>query len=106
MPPAITLHVLPPSHPCKTVEAALRLKGLPFERVVMESGRHGEPMEAIYGAGRTTVPGMVIDGEPVHGSRAILQRLEAVAPEPALFPADRADAVRDAEAWGDRELQD
>ena len=104
--PSITVHVLPPSHPCLAVEAALRLKGLEYERVVMESGRHGEPMEAIYGPGNTTVPGMVVDGEPVHGSRAIMERLEALVAEPALFPAERADAVREAEAWGDRELQD
>ena len=74
--PSITVHVLPPSHPCLAVEAALRLKGLEYERVVMESGRHGEPMEAIYGPGNTTVPGMVVDGEPVHGSRAIMERLK------------------------------
>jgi len=106
MPPAITVHVLPPSHPCMTAEAALRLKGLEYERVVLESGRHGEAMEAIYGAGHTTVPGIVVDGEPVHGSLAITARLEKLVPEPPLFPAATADAVREAEAWGDRELQD
>lgn len=106
MPPAITLHVLPPSHPCLAVETALRLKGLEYDRVVMESGRHGEAMEAIYGAGHTTVPGMLVDGEPVHGSRAITAKLEQLAPEPALFPAANADAIREAEAWGERELQD
>jgi hypothetical protein len=31
--PRIVLHLLGPSHPCATVEAALRLKGLDFERV-------------------------------------------------------------------------
>lgn len=106
MTPSITVHVLPPSHPCKTVEKALELKGLTFERIVMESGRHTEAMQEIYGEGCTTVPGMVVDGETVHGSRAILARLEELAPEPSLFPADRAEAIRDAEAWGDRELQD
>lgn len=106
MPPAITLHVLPPSHPCLTAEAALRRKGLEYERVVLRSGRHGEAMEEIYGAGHATVPGMVVDGEPVHGSRAITAKLEELAPEPSLFPADKADAVREAEAWGDTELQD
>ena len=106
MPPAITVHVLPPSHPCMTAEAALGLKGLEYERVVLESGRHGEAMEAIYGAGHPTVPGIVVDGEPVHGSLAITARLEKLVPEPPLFPAATADAVREAEAWGDRELQD
>ncbi len=106
MSPQIVLHVLPPSHPCKTAEAALALKGLQYEKVDLQPGTHGDAMEAIYGPDGRTVPGMTVDGEPVHGSRAILARLEALQPDPPLFPADRADAVREAEAWGDTELQD
>jgi glutathione S-transferase len=102
--PAITLHVLPPSHPCKTAIKALELKGLEFERVDLAPGAHIEEMERIYGS--RTVPGMLVDGEPVHGSRAILARLEEIAPDPPLYPADKADAVREAERWGDEELQD
>jgi glutathione S-transferase len=102
--PTITLHVLPPSHPCKTAIKALELKGLEFERVDLVPGPHVEEMERIYGA--RTVPGMVVDGEPVHGSRAILARLEELVAEPPLYPADKADAVREAERWGDEELQD
>jgi len=37
---------------------------------------------------------------------AILARLEQMVPEPPLFPPDKADAVREAERWGDEELQD
>ncbi|MEO7197390.1 MAG: glutathione S-transferase, partial [Solirubrobacterales bacterium] len=62
-------------------------------------------MEEIYGAGNRTVPGLVVDGEAVHGSRAILAKLEEIAPDPPLFPAEIADAVREAERWGDEELQ-
>jgi glutathione S-transferase len=102
--PAITLHVLPPSHPCKTAIKALELKGLEFERVDLAPGAHIEVMEGIYGS--RTVPGMLVDGEPVHGSRAILARLEEMVPDPPLYPAGRADAVREAERWGDEELQD
>jgi glutathione S-transferase len=102
----LVLHLLPPSHPCKTVEAALARKGLDFERVVLRSGEHNDEIERIYGPGRRTVPGLLVDGEPVHGSRAILARLEELAPDPPLFPAPIADRVREAEAWGDRELQD
>ncbi len=102
----LVLHLLPLSHPCKTVEAALAHKGLDYEPVVLRSGEHNEEMERIYGPGRRTVPGLLVDGEPVHGSAAILARLEELAPEPALFPAPVADQVREAEAWGDRELQD
>jgi glutathione S-transferase len=42
----------------------------------------------------------------VHGSRPILERLEAIAPEPTLYPEPIADAVREAERWGDEMLQD
>jgi glutathione S-transferase len=86
-----------------TVDAALRLKGLEFERVDLAPGTHNEEMEKIYGEGNHTVPGVVIDGEPVHGSVAILERLEQVAPEPSLYPDPR---VAEAERWGDDELQD
>lgn len=101
--PSITLHALPPSHPCLTAEAAIKLKGLPYERVELDIGRHNEQMEERYGEGRRTVPGAMFDDEPVHGSRAILERLDALEPDPPLYPND---AVREAERWGDGELQD
>ena len=104
--PTITLHALAPSHPCMTADAALKLKGLEFERVDLTPGPHVEQMAEIYGEGNTTVPGLTIDDEKVHTSRAILARLEEMEPEPSLFPADRADAVREAEKWGDEQLQD
>jgi glutathione S-transferase len=101
--PEITLHALPPSHPCMTVAAALKHKELEFERVDLRPGTHNEEMEKIYGEGRRTVPGIVIDGQPLHGSVAILERLEEIRPEPTLYPGD---GVREAERWGDAELQD
>ena len=104
--PEIVLHALPPSHPCMTAEAALKLKGLAYERIDFVPGEHTAKMEELYGDGHTTVPGVLIDGRPVHGSRPILERLEALAPDPPLYPAENADAVREAERWGDEELQD
>jgi glutathione S-transferase len=89
-----------------TVDAALRLKGLEFERIDLTPGAHTEQMEKLYGAGNSTVPGLMIDDEPVHGSRPILARLETMAPDPPLFPEPIAEAVREAERWGDEELQD
>ena len=89
-----------------TADAALRLKGLDFERVDLHPGPHVEEMQKIYGEGNATVPGLLVDDEPVHGSRAILARIEEIEPEPSLYPAGRADAVREAERWGDEELQD
>lgn len=101
--PTLVLHALPPSHPCMTAEAALRLKGLPYERIDFTPGPHIEEMQRIYGEGNKTVPGLLVDDEPVHGSRAILARLEEIEPEPTLYPNDD---VRAAEQWGDEVLQD
>ena len=103
MSPTITLHAVPPSHPCMTVAAALELKGLAFERIDFPHTERLERMQEIYGEGNSTVPGALIDGEAVHGSRAILARLEQLAPEPTLFPSEQ---VREAERWGDEQLQD
>jgi len=103
MAPTLILHALPPSHPCMTVEAALRLKGLEFERVDLTPGKHPEEMQAIYGEGNGTVPGLLIDEEPVHGSRTILARLDELVADPTLYPSEE---VREAERWGDEELQD
>ena len=47
--PTLTLHALPPSHPCMTAEAALRLKGLEYERIDLAPGAHVEEMARIYG---------------------------------------------------------
>lgn len=104
--PELILHVLPPSHPCMTVEAALRRKGLTYERVVLTPGPHVEEMQRIYGERRSTVPGMLIGDEAVHGSRAILARLERLVAEPSLYPEPQAEEIREAERWGDEELQD
>jgi glutathione S-transferase len=104
--PRLVLHVLPPSHPCHTVEAALRLKGLEFERVELPMGRHTDEVAKIYGEDRRTVPGLLVDDEPVHGSNAILERLEALAPEPSLYPPQLGERVAEAARWGDEELQD
>ncbi len=103
MAPELVLHVLPPSHPCMTVTEALRLKGLEHERVELVPGEHVEKMKEIYGEGNSTVPGLLVDGEPVHGSRPILARLEQLVPEPLLYPSEE---VREAERWGDEQLQD
>ena len=101
--PELVLHGLAPSHPCMTAEAALRRKGLEYERIDFQPGPHVEEMTKIYGEGNATVPGMLVDGEPVHGSRPILAKLEKLVPDPPLYPSEE---VAEAERWGDEELQD
>jgi glutathione S-transferase len=101
-----TLYALPGSHPVAAVEVALRLKSIDYRRVDLL------PMSQVligplrYGG--TTVPGLRIGGERLVGSRAIMRRLDALAPEPALLPPveDPAHAeVLEAERWGDEVLQ-
>ena len=100
------LHVLPGSHPCAAVEAALALKSIAYDRVTLL------PISPVligplrYGG--TTVPGMRMDGERLVGSRTIMRRLDALAPEPALLPPASSPAyakVLEAERWGDEVLQ-
>lgn len=101
----VKLYVVHGSHPCAAVERALQLKGIPYKLVEFPPPMHMAAMRLRFG--RRTVPGIVIDGEKLVGSRAILRRLDEVAPEPALLPEDptaRA-AVLAAEAWGDEVLQ-
>ena len=89
-----------------TAKAALRLKGLEFDEVILDMGRHSDQVEALYGEGNRTVPGMMIGDEAVHGSTAILERLDRMVPENSLYPESIADGVRAAELWADGHLQD
>jgi glutathione S-transferase len=100
------LYVLPGSHPCAAVEAAFELKSIDYDSVVLLP-----IMPVLVGRlryGGTTVPGMRLDGERIVGSRAIMRRLDELAPQPALFPppssADYAK-VMEAERWGDEDFQ-
>lgn len=103
--PSITLHGLPPSPPCFTIEAALKIKGLPYERIDFPFGEQAVKMPEIYGEGRTTVPGVLIGDEPVHGSTTIMPRIDELGDGPSLYPAEIAEAVRDAELWAEGDLQ-
>ncbi|MBN8868344.1 MAG: glutathione S-transferase [Solirubrobacterales bacterium] len=102
----VTLHALPPSHPCKTVGAALDYKGIEYEWVNLDFGKHNEQIAELYGEGKTRVPGLTVGEERIHGSTNILKRLEELAPENPLYPEGIAEQVREAELWGDGDLQD
>jgi glutathione S-transferase len=100
------LYVLPASHPCDAVEAALRLKGIDYDRVVLLPITPMLLGPLRYGG--TTVPGMRLDGERIVGSRPIMRRLDRLAAEPPLLPPagdPRYAQVLEAERWGDDVLQ-
>ena len=103
--PELRLYVLPGSHPCACVEAALRLKGLDYERVDLLPLISMLNQRARFG--RRTVPGLMVDGDRIVGSRLILRALDALEPKPRLLPADadRRARVEECEAWGEEVLQ-
>ena len=102
---AATLYALPASHPCACIELALKLKEIDYERVDMVPLMHKPLQQARFGG--TTVPGLILDGEKILGSRRIVRVLEKHVPEPPLLPADAEErkAVELAEEWGDQVLQ-
>jgi glutathione S-transferase len=104
-PSKLKLYVLTGSHPCAAVEVALKMKSIPFSRVDLLPMTQLVAGPLLYGG--ATVPGVRMDGEKLVGSRKIMRRLDEVAPEPPLLPAD-ADArarVLEAERWGDEVFQ-
>lgn len=99
------LYVVHGSHPCVAIERALDLKGIEYKLVELPPPMHVVLQRFMFG-GRT-VPGMKIDGEKVHGSTAIMHRLDELVPEPPLFPSDPGlgPRVEEAERWGEAVFQ-
>lgn len=97
---ALTLYVVPASHPCVAVMKALELKGLEYKRVDLMFGLSNAVQMARFRA--RTVPGLTIGSRRVSGSRAIMRALEEHAP--SLRVDDPAVAA--AEEWGDLVLQE
>jgi glutathione S-transferase len=101
------LYVLPSSHPCAAVEAALKLKSIDYDRVDLLPS--SELLIGPLRYGGRTVPGMRLDGERLVGSRPIMRRLDELVPEPALLPPADSPSyakVLEAERWGDESFQD
>jgi glutathione S-transferase len=99
------IYVVHGSHPCLTVEKAFALKGLPYKKLELVASSQPFVMKALFG--ERTVPGVKFaDGEKVQGSRAILRALERRVAAPPLYdgPAG-AEAIAEAERWGDEVFQ-
>jgi glutathione S-transferase len=101
----LVLHAIPFSHPCLAVKRALERHGLEYETVDMVSGEHGDEIERIYGEGKRTVPALLVDDEPVHGTTAIFERIHELADADGLYPAAVAGAIQEAERGVAEELQ-
>jgi glutathione S-transferase len=98
---AAKLYVIPGSHPSKAAELMLEHKGIPFKRVDLVTSMH-RPVLKLLGFPGKTVPAMKADGRKVQGTREISRTLDELRPDLPLVPSG---AVREAERWGDEELQ-
>jgi glutathione S-transferase len=102
----IKLYIVHGSHPCAAVALAMEMKQLPYDVVELLPPMHAAIQRVRFGS--RTVPSVRLEtGEKVSGSKAIVRRLEELAPVPALFPTDpaaRAEVER-AETWADEEWQ-
>jgi glutathione S-transferase len=95
------LYVVHGSHPCEAVKVALDLKGIEYKVVEFPPPFH-MPLQRMR-FGKRTVPGIRFeDGEKLSGSSTILKRLDALAPQPPMYPDAR---VEEAESWGESVLQ-
>jgi glutathione S-transferase len=94
------------SHPANAVRGMLELKGIEYDLVHVLPGNQRVHLRAAGFRGGT-VPALKLDGRKIQGSTSIARELEAIQPEPPLYPAD-PDArrqVEQAERWGDSEFQ-
>ena len=98
----VKLYGVPGSHPVRGAELMLDYKGIPYKRrdLLPVASR---VLTRALGFKGNRVPALKIDGRRVQGTHDVTRELEAVKPEPPLFPAEpgaRA-AVEEAEAWSD-----
>ena len=100
------LYVIPGSHPCATARLMLERKEIEFKRLDLPLVLHRRLLR-VLGFDGNTVPALKLDGRRIQGSREIARELEALHPEPSLFPSDplRRAATEAAERWGDEHLQ-
>jgi glutathione S-transferase len=92
------------SHPVVSAELMLRHKGIPYTRMDLPNMTHRVLLPLLRYRG-TTVPVMTLDGRRISGTMRIARALDALRPDPPLFPAERGP-VEGAEAWADAVLQD
>lgn len=101
-----TLFAVPASHPSLAAELMLRRKGIDYRRVDLVAVVHRGVLR-VLGFPGITVPALRLDGRRVQGTLAIAEALDALRPDPPLFPSDAEArrAVEDAEEWGDKVFQ-
>jgi glutathione S-transferase len=85
---------IPVSHYSEKARWALDYKGVDYERRAPMPGAHMVVAGWLTRGKGKTFPLLVIDGERIADSTAIIAALERRIPQPALYPADPADRTR------------
>src|SRR5690242_20833417 len=101
---SVKLYGLAVSHPSHAARAMLEHKGIEYEMVNFPPLSQPIALRAAGFRGRK-VPALKVDGRRIQGSLEISRAIDALEPERPLFPADRREAVEEAEAWGERDFQ-
>lgn len=99
----VTLYGIPGSHPVRSARLMLDYKGIDYKNVDLFPVVSRVVVPHVLRFPSNRVPAMKIDDLKVQGTRDIARELDAVRPDPPLFPSDpqaRA-AVEEAESWGD-----
>jgi glutathione S-transferase len=96
---------VPGSHPVISAELMLRAKGVEYSRLDLPNMSHKLILPLLRYRG-STVPVMSVDGRRISGTMRIARALEALVPEPPLFPKEDRATIEGAEAWADSVLQD
>jgi glutathione S-transferase len=123
-----TLYVIPGSHACRTGMLLLEHKEIPFEVRELPTGAHpwmvralgfpGNPGPTRDVGGRSylmvglmdrlgTVPALRYGDRRIQTNTKMIEFLEALRPDPPLWPADPelAARAREAQRWGNEPLQ-
>jgi glutathione S-transferase len=85
----------------------LEMKGVDYDLAHVLPGNQRVHLR-LAGFRGGTVPALKLDGRRIQGSTSIARELEAMNPDPPLYPhdAEQRSRVEEAERWGDREFQD
>jgi glutathione S-transferase len=104
----VRLYVIPGSHPARAAELMLRHKGIEYKRTDLPPILSRFVVQRVLRFPGDRVPAMKIDGRKVQGSQEVSRELDALRPEPPLFPADLEQRARveEAERWGDVYFQE
>jgi len=102
----VKLYSIVVSHPARAARLMLRYKGIDHDLVNLTPGSQ-RLLLRLHGFRGATVPALKIDGRKVQGSLQVSRALDALQPEPPLFPANPGErgAVEAAEHWGEAVLQ-